>query len=171
MKKSSSDIVYGIVCGVAVSAWTMIEYLLGFHTTSPEIGQYSGFVSIIFPVVFIYYALHEKQAATGVSLPLLDGINTGFRIAFFSALVVTLFLFIYSTYINPEWITTAMEWQRKKMILGGASDDEIEKFMEQNRLMNNSLAQSIMTFISSTGIGVLITLVEIPIVKFFHTKK
>jgi hypothetical protein len=171
MEQSSSDITYGILCGLAVSAWTMIEYLLGFHTTSPEIGQYSGFISIVFPVVFIFYALYERQSASGASLLFLDGINTGFRIAFFSALIITLFLFIYSTYINPEWIATAIEWQRKKMIIDGASDDEIEKFMEQNRLMNNSLAQSIMTFISSTGIGVLITLAEIPIIKFVHKKK
>lgn len=153
-----------------MSIWTLIEFALGFHTTSPEIGQYSGFVSIIFPVVFIYTALHARQSEIHAPLPFLDGINKGFRIAFFSALLFTIFLFIYSTYINPDWIATAVEWQRKKLILSGATDDEIETFMEQNRRMNNSLTQTIMTFISSTGIGVFVTLVEIPIIKALFKK-
>lgn len=153
-----------------MSVWTLIEFALGFHTTSPGIGQYSGFVSIIFPVVFIYVAIHDRQTDLKIPLPFFDGINIGFRLAFFSALLFTIFLFVYSTYINPDWIATTVEWQRKKLILNGATDDEIEKFMEQNRQMNNSLAQTIMTFISSTGIGVFITLIEIPIVKSLYKK-
>lgn len=170
MKKSSSEILYGGFCGLAMSAWVLIEFTLGFHTTSPEIGQYSGFVSMIFPVVFIYVAMHDQQSFSGVPLTFLDGINIGFRIAFFSALIFTIFLLIYITYINPDWISTTIEWQRKKLILSGATDDEIGRFMEQNRQMNSSVAQSIMTFISSTGIGVLITLIEIPIVKTLRKK-
>lgn len=170
MKKSASEIFYGALCGLAMSVWTLIEFALGFHTTSPEIGQYSGFVSVIFPVVFTYVAMHARQTDLGTPIPFLEGVNVGFRIAFFSALLFTLFLFLYSTYINPDWITTTLEWQRKKLILGGATDDEIEKFMEQTRRMNNSLAQTIMTFIGSTGIGVFITLVEIPVVKALFKK-
>ncbi|MBI2428333.1 MAG: DUF4199 domain-containing protein [Ignavibacteriales bacterium] len=170
MQKSNPEILYGALCALAMSVWTLIEFALGFHTTSPEIGQYSGFVSIIFPIVFIYVALHDHQTNAGTPLPYLDGINIGFRIAFFSALLFTIFLFTYSTYINPDWVATTIEWQRKKLILGGATDDEIEKFMEQNRQMNNSLAQTIMTFISSTGIGVFVTLVEIPVVKALFKK-
>lgn len=153
-----------------MSVWTWVEFALGFHTTSPEIGQYSGFVSIIFPVVFIYVAMHARQSDLGTPIPFLDGVNIGFRIAFFSALLFTIFLFIYSTYINPDWIATIVEWQRRKLILGSASDDEIEKFMEQNRQMNNPLAQTMMTLISTTGVGVFITLVEIPVVKTLFKK-
>ncbi len=170
MKKSTPEIFYGSLCGVALSLWTLVEFLLGFHTTSPEIGQYSGFISIIFPIVFIYVAMHARQTDLNAPIPFLDGINVGFRIAFFSALIFTIFLFIYISYINPDWIATTVEWQRRKLILGGATDDEIETFMEQNRQVNNSFAQTIMIFIGSTGIGVFITLIEIPVVKALFKK-
>jgi hypothetical protein len=144
--------------------------MAGFHSTSLEIGRYSGYVAMIFPIVVIFVAMRERQAAIGSSLPWVDGISVGFRIAIFSALLLSLFFYVYNTYINPEWIERTVEWQRKKLIMGGATDDEIGRFMDQNRTMNSSLAQIIMGFIGWTGIGVLITLMEIPIVKLLSKK-
>lgn len=153
-----------------MSLWTLLEYALGFHTTSPEIGQYSGFVTILFPIVFIYLAMDERQSATHMPLQFFDGINIGFRIAFYSAILFTIFLFIYSTSINPQWIETTIEWQRKQLLLSGATDDEIEKFMEHNRSTNTPFAHVIMTLLSSTGIGVVITFLEIPLARLLFKK-
>jgi hypothetical protein len=144
--------------------------MAGFHSTSLEIGRYSGYVAVIIPMVIIFTAMRERQTAIGSSLPWIDGISVGFRIAFFSALLLSLFFYVYNTYINPEWIERTVEWQRKKLILGGATDDEIGRFMDQNRTMNSSLSQIIMGLIGWTGIGVLITLMEIPIVKLLSKK-
>lgn len=154
-----------------MSAWVLFEFALGFHTTSIEIGQYSGYFSLIFPLVFIYLALHSRQLHYNNTLPLIEGINTGFRLSFFCAIILTLFFYIYNTYINPEWINATIEWQRKKLILSGATNDEIERFMQQNQTQNNSLGQAIMGFISVVGIGVLITLTEIPILRLLSRKK
>ncbi len=167
MKKFNSETLYGIFCGLALCVWVLIEFALGFHTTSLEIGQYSGYFSIIVPIVFIFVALRDQQRKSNGLLSLKDGMNIGFQIAIISAAIFTIFLYIYNNYINTHWIEMMVEWQRKKLILGGASDDEIERFMDQNRQMNNSLGQSMMSFISSTGIGVFVTLIEIPIVKKF----
>ncbi|MFA5833669.1 MAG: DUF4199 domain-containing protein [Bacteroidota bacterium] len=161
---------YGLLCGVEMSIWVLIEFALGFHTTSLEIGQYSGYVSVFIPIVVIYVALKEQQTTLNVVLPLKAGINTGFQIAIISAAIFTLFLFLYNNYINPEWIDAMVQWQRKKLILSGATDDEIGRFMDQNRKMNNSLGQGIMSFISSTGLGVFVTLIELPIIRFVSSK-
>lgn len=163
--KPRSDVYYGIACGSTMSAWVLIEYALGFHTTSLEIGQYSGFVSFIFPIVFIFVAIHDRQSASLSKISWFDGINTGFRISFFAALFFTIFYIVYVNVINPEWLSATIEWQRKQLILSGASDDDIGKFMDQNRQMNSPLAQLIVGFISVTGLGVLVTLIEIPIVR------
>lgn len=171
MKEKNHDIVLGLVCGAGMCCWVLIEYALGFHTTALEIGQYTGFVAFIFPAIFIFIAMYDRQKQMQISLPFVEGINRGFRIALFSSLVLTFFFHIYNTYINPEWIELMIEWQRKKMILAGASDDEIGRFMEQNRQMNSSFAQLITGFISATGVGVLITLLEFPLVKLLHTKQ
>jgi len=161
---------YGLLCGAGMSMWVLIEFALGFHTTSLEIGQYSGYFSIFIPVVVIYIALQGQQTALNVALPIKAGINTGFQIAIFSAAIFTLFMFFYNNYINPEWIDAMVGWQRKNLIMSGATDDEIGRFMDQNRRMNNTLGQGIMSFISSTGLGVFVTLVELPIIRFVSSK-
>ena len=170
MAKNNPGLFYGILCGLSMSAWTLIEFALGFHTTSMEIGQYSGYFSIIFPLIYIFLALRSRQTYYNNSLPVMEGINTGFRLSFFCALILTLFFYVYNSYINPDWISTTVEWQRKRLILSGATDDEIERFMEQNRTLNGSLGQTVMGFIGSIGVGVLITLIEIPIVRKFFNK-
>lgn len=43
--------------------------------------------------------------------------------------------------------------------------------MELNRIRNTAFAQGIINLITSTGIGVCITLIEIPIIKIILTKK
>ncbi len=171
MKKNNPGLFYGILCGMSMSAWVLMEFALGFHTTSIEIGQYSGYFSIIFPIVYIYFALHGWQVHHKDTLPFIEGINTGFRLSFFCALILTLFFYLYNAYINPDWINATIEWQRKRLIAGGATDDEIGRFMEQNRAQNGSFGQTIMGFISVIGIGVLITLIEVPIIRKFFTAR
>ncbi|MDD8017583.1 MAG: hypothetical protein PHP42_04360, partial [Bacteroidota bacterium] len=73
--KNKPEILYGFLCGVAMSVWILIEYALGFHTTSLEIGQISGYFSNLIPIIFIYIALHEFQEATSQKLSYIDGIN------------------------------------------------------------------------------------------------
>jgi len=174
MTKNNPGLFYGILCGISMCAWVLVEFVLGFHTTAIDIGQYSDYVLILFPIIYIFLALQNRQRHYKNRLTFIDGINTGFRLAFFSALILTLFFYVYIVYINPDWIQAAIEWQRKKLLLSGATDDQIEQFMNRNRVYNNSLGQAVMEFISTVGIGVLVTLVEIPIVKkifsgAFHT--
>lgn len=171
MNKLKIEHRYGILSGILLSVWVLIEYALGFHTTYVEIGSYSGYFSIIIPLSVIFVALHEQQIQSNSLLSWKDGINIGFRISFYSAVILTIFFYYYNTSINPGWIDAMIEWQRKKMIIGGATDDEIGRFMEENRRMNNSLSEAIMGFISTTGLGVFITLIEIPIVKKFQLLK
>jgi hypothetical protein len=165
MKSLDPEVTYGITCGVAMCAWVLAEFLLGFHTTSFEIGTYSGYFSAIIPIVFIFTSLRQRQSLNNGVLTTKDGINIGFRIALISSIIFAAFLYFYNTAINPDWIERLVEWQRKNLILSGASDDVIGQFMSQNRYRNSVVTQAIMNLINSTGIGVIITLVEIPIVK------
>ena len=170
MKKLDIKITYGLLCGFAMSAWVMIEFALGFHSTSFEIGRYTGYFSIIIPIVLIFSALREKQSLSNGVLSVKVGIETGFNIAIISSIIFTIFLYFYNNHINPDWIGRMLDWQRKNLILSGASDDEIEAFMTQNRVRSSVIVQSITTFINSTGIGVITTLVEIPVIKYFFKR-
>jgi hypothetical protein len=166
-----SVILYGIFSGVGMMAWVLIEYALGFHTTSLDIGEYSGYFSILIPIIFIYTALSDYQTKRNRAITFIEGINIGFKITLISALLFALFFYCYNKYINPDWIDLMIDWQRKKLILSGATNDQIEKFVEQNRYVNTAMGMALMEFFTSMAMGVIITLVEIPIVKKFSYSK
>ncbi len=156
---------YGVLCGFGLCCWVLLEFALGFHTTSLEIGQFSGYFSAIIPAVIIYAALKITQNRYSGILPFSAAVNTGFQISIYASAIFSIFLFVYNNYINPDWIQSMIEWQRRSMIIDGATDDEIGRFMEQHRRMNTAAAQGVMSFISMTGLGVVLTLIEIPLIR------
>ncbi|MCK9409363.1 MAG: DUF4199 domain-containing protein [Bacteriovoracaceae bacterium] len=158
---------YGALCGLGLCGWVLVEYALGFHTTSLEIGSYSGYGSMIIPAVMIFSALREHQKIRHGILLTKDAVNIGFTIAIVSAGIITLFMAFYNSVINPEWIDAMVEWQRRKLILAGATDDQIEQFMGQNRRMNNTLGQAVMSFIGTTGLGVFFTIINLVLLNLF----
>lgn len=76
---------YGVLCGFAMSTWVMIEFTLGFHSPSFEIWRYTGYFSIIIPMLIIFAALREKQFQSKGLLSIKVGIETGFHIAIISS--------------------------------------------------------------------------------------
>ncbi len=54
--------IWGAAAAAGGALWTLIEYALGFHTDKPEVGRYTGFIAIIFPILAIVAALRQARA-------------------------------------------------------------------------------------------------------------
>lgn len=115
------ELKYGLISGAGVCLWIGLEYLLGFHTTRPAIGAYTGFVSNLIPLVALFLLLRAKRAAVyDGRLTLGAGIGSGLLASFIAALVVYTFLVSYSHYLNPGWIDQVLElkvahWRAQQM--------------------------------------------------------
>ena len=101
---------YGLISGTGVCLWIALEYWLGFHTSRPEIGAYTGLLSNLIPLVALFLLLRAKRAMIyDGRLSLGAGIGSGMLASFVAALLVYSFLVAYSHYINPTWIEHALE--------------------------------------------------------------
>ena len=101
---------YGLISGTGVCLWIALEYWLGFHTSRPEIGAYTGLLSNLIPLVALFLLLRAKRAMIyDGRLSLGAGIGSGMLASFVAALLVYSFLVAYSHYINPTWIEQALE--------------------------------------------------------------
>ena len=101
---------YGLISGAGICLWIALEYWLGFHTTRPEIGAYTGFFSNLIPLTTLFLLLRAKRAAIyDGRLSLGSGIGSGVLASFLAALIVYSFLVAYSRLINPSWIDQALE--------------------------------------------------------------
>ncbi len=104
------EFIYGLLSGTGVCLWIAVEYWLGFHSTRPEIGAYSGFLSNLIPLTALFLLLRTKRAALyDGRLSLGSGIGSGVLASFLAALLVYSFLVTYSHFINPTWIDQALE--------------------------------------------------------------
>ncbi len=101
---------YGLISGAGLCLWIMLEYLLGFHTTRPDIGTYTGLLSNLIPLTMLFLLLRAKRAAVyDGRLSLGAGIGAGVLASFIAALLVYSFLVTYTHFINPTWIDQMLE--------------------------------------------------------------
>ena len=153
------EIKYGIITGLLVCLWVMIEYFLGFHTTKFETGKYSGYFATIIPIMAIYLLLKQKREADNNTLTLKKGLRAGTLMSLITAIITTIFFFIYNHYINPNWMEFAMEWEKNNMLKQGMSEVAIDAQLSKFNSMNTDFAQIVQGLIGTTFMGIIISFI------------
>lgn len=143
------ELKYGLLCGAGVCLWITLEYLLGFHTTRPDIGVYTGLLSNLIPLTVLFLLLRKKRAALfDGRLSLGAGIGTGLLTSFVAGLLVYCFLACYSNFINPHWIDQALE---HKVALWRA--DHLAEVEIQGRITRYRSAYTPLGLVTTTVVG------------------
>jgi len=162
------EVKYGVFCGIGVSLWVVVEYLLGFHGKHMGIGEYSGYFSSIIPLVLIYLVLRERRHLWHHgSLTFWQGFQYGVILSLISAVIITTFFWIYNHFINPGWLDAATEYQRRKMLKAGAGEAEIRQKLDELQKYSRPAYQIVWNFIGTAGLGLLFTV----IISLFMKKK
>lgn len=90
------SIVAGIGVGLATGAWMFSEYALGLHDDPAGAGRWTGFLSLVFPVLGAYWIVIRSALSTwagalreGLVFGLVGGVLGGAAI------------YLYFTVVNP----------------------------------------------------------------------
>ena len=122
------EIKYGLITGAGVCLWITLEYLLGFHTTRMELGQYTGFFSNLIPLTTLFLLLRVKQAGFyDARLNLMTGVGSGLVASFIAGLIVYSFLASYTQFVNPSWIDQTLEWKVAQLRLAQVPEATIRE--------------------------------------------
>lgn len=149
---------YAIFIGVGISIWVLFEYLLGFHTTRLEIGQYSGYLSVIIPILGLYLGLRKKRdVELKGEMSYLTALKSGVIISIIASLIIGIFFYFYTSFIHPSWIKQGLEFERKRMIEKRIPKKDIEKNVEQLKAFYSPQMQFTGTFIGTAIYAVLLT--------------
>lgn len=153
------EIKYGLITGAGVCLWIIAEYLLGFHTTRLEIGEYSGFFSTLVPVVTLFLLLKGKrEAAADGRLGLGQGVCSGLFASFIAALIVYCFMFVYNQFINPGWLDNTLDWKVAQMRAQGLAEIDIRKEITFYRQANSPAGLIVTTLVGMTLMGAIFSL-------------
>ena len=164
-----TEVKYGVITGIAVCSWVVVEYLLGFHTNRLEIGKYSDHFSMIIPFVTLFLAIREKRIETEEeSLSVWQGIRTGVLVSFLSAVITAVFMLLYNNLINPGWQRAAMEMQKRQLMQGGMSLDAINTYMKDYEIFMSGPIQFTMIIVGTVAIGFVLSLILCLILKVWN---
>ncbi len=79
------------------------EYALGFHTTHADIGRWTGFLSVIFPILGMVWALRLARHQRG-QLGFRSGMGHAVAVSLGATLSMTLMSAMYVTWLHPSWL-------------------------------------------------------------------
>ena len=119
------ELKYGFFTSFILFVWMIIVYTLlipNFH----ELGMYVGIVSVMIPVIGIYYGIKERRDKTNFGYIIYrDAFRTGIVITFIMAVMIVVFTYVYYEYINPNYVNYLAAETEKRLIQKNAGRDEI----------------------------------------------
>ena len=95
----------GLLSGGGAMAWTLFEFAMGWHNQTLDVGEKTGFVAIIFPVIAIVWALRRSRQAAGGQVTWRSAFTSGLGVSAISAAIGLAFFAAYYTIINPGFVT------------------------------------------------------------------
>jgi hypothetical protein len=122
------ELKYGLLAGLAMSAWLLIEFWFGLHTTRLAARQYTNWVPDVIPVVMLYLLLKRRIISQNrYWLPAWEGMLHGLFASFFAALVYYIFLNYYQYFLNPTWVDNQLDWKVAYLRTAGATETDIRR--------------------------------------------
>ncbi len=137
---------YGFIIGLGISLWVLVEFLLGFHTTRMDSGQYTGYLSFIIPIIALYYGLSEKTIKKP-TLSYWQTVKAGMMMVLIAAVIISLFMALYNTAIHPEWVEEGIAYQKQYLEKSNVTAEEIAQAEEAMKVMFSVEIQMIGSFI------------------------
>lgn len=139
---------------------TFVYQFLNIAQDSP-----ARYLSMLPFIAFIVMAQVEYKQILGGRISYGKAFSTGFRVALFAGLLGAVFMFIYVSYIHPEFITQAMDAQRAKMVEKGMSEDQIDQAMAMSSKFMGPVMFSFFAAVGSAFMGAIISLISAAFVK------
>jgi hypothetical protein len=96
----------GLLIGLATGLWMWGEYALGFHTTQADIGRFTGFLSVIFPILGMVWALRLARSHHG-QLGFRSGMGHVVAVSLGATLSMTLMSATYAAWLHPRWLESS----------------------------------------------------------------
>lgn len=158
-------LIYGALVAVLGAVWTLIEYALGFHGEKIETGQYTGYVSLIFPIVGIVLAIQAAKKADTGAFTFGDGFKQGLATTAVFSVLGAIFFYLYHTAINPRYADLTRDLGLKKFQEQGYSGRELEQARTVLEASTSPVALIFGAIIGSLIVGLIISAIAAAVLR------
>ncbi len=150
----------GIIAGIMIIHTIIIDILeLNFST-------YNNIAGVVLPLIGIALAIYGyRKEYNNNSISYQKALGFGVLVSFIVALVMSVFSFIYTHYINPELLEIGRQVAEEKLMKRGMSDQMIEQAMEQQKRFQTPLIMIISGTLMLTLFGTIFSLIAAAFLK------
>ena len=135
MKKDPA-LKFAMIAIMFTIVWTLIEHYLGFNTVNHQTGQYTRLVTAIVYYSLVILTIWTKRRRQGNTLSLSEGLRSGSAISFLYAIMATVWFAIYAEWINKDFQSSLLAFERSNLEATHASQEFIASKMKQFQLMS-----------------------------------
>ena len=161
-----SEIRTGILLGVGLFLWLLLEFFLGFHTTRIDYHPFITWLSIVIPIAGIYWSMKVKRDRDYAGkISFVQALKSGFVVTSIMSLISPIMVFVYVSAINPLFFSTMLA-HSKVMIEGlNISIVDKEKMIEESTRNFSTTSYLMQSFFGSLIMGAVLSLLTAALMK------
>lgn len=154
VSKKSVAIKYGVINGlVGIILFVIIDF------AGMAGNQAVSYLPALVTGVIIFFAQKEFIKEGDGFMNYGEGLGIGTLVSLFSSIISSVFLFVYVSFINTNYISNLLELQRKGMEEQGLTDAQIEQALSFTSGMFSPIALSIIGIFSGVIFGFIVSLI------------
>lgn len=153
---------WGVIFAVAVILWTAAVHMMGFYTVRIEYADVVDRFALVLPAAAVTFALVEQRRALNGRLAFSRGVLTGVAVAAVSAPITVAALWVYHHYVNPEWLSILVSFQKQKLTSTGVPTEQVAAQIAQLQQRGGDQPQITNGLVGTLMIGLVISVIITP---------
>ena len=153
---------YAIICALITIIYFIILWLLKL-----ESNKAAGWVSYLILIAVMFIGIKDyRDKDNGGFIQYGKALSTGVLIAIFTGIIYAVFIFIFVSFIDPQFIQNILDTARQSMVeKGTASDEQIEMAMKYTKMFTTPPMIALFSILGYAFMGLIISLIESAILK------
>jgi len=150
---TKSVVLHGVIIGVLLSFVFVLSSMWHANTAF-------SFLNYAVLIVGIFFGLKScRDRILGGFISYKKALGTGTLMAFFGAILVGVFAYIYLAFIDHSLIDFTLEEAQKKLMKQGMPDEQIETAMRYTKMFTTPLIMGVLTILGNTFMGFIFSLI------------
>jgi hypothetical protein len=151
-------ILFGLYSAGVAIAVTLIGYFTGLDKTSAF--NWLPYIGLPFFILFLWMAMKErKQEDYGGTISYGQCLGTGVLVGIFAGIAVGIFMYIYSTAINPGMIDMIAQKQAEAMRAQNMSPEQIQKAQSYSKMFTSPPMMAAWSFFGDVLMATIFSLI------------
>jgi hypothetical protein len=151
-------ILFGLYSAGVAIAVTLIGYFTGLDKTSAF--NWLPYIGLPFFILFLWMAMKErKQEDFGGTISYGQCLGTGVMVGIFAGLAVGIFMYVYSTAINPGMIDMIAQKQAEAMRARDMTPDQIQKAQSMSKMFTSPPMMAAWSFFGDVLMATIFSLI------------